>query len=369
MIHEQRTSKRIHGFDGLRAIAFLLVFVSHKAPTALTERYGTAGVWLFFVLSGFLITRILSQSSSEIEAGNTTFFSRLLDFYVHRTLRIFPIYYLFLAVVMALGIFGLMDIGTKGRQLANLFFLSNVYVEYRGWANDLGHLWSLAVEEQFYLFFAPLALALPQRRLPFLCISIIFLSVATHLVLLSRGSWHISFDVNSFVNFGLLGLGGIAGLYADRRLPSWLVSDVAIVVTFCLFLVAPIFMSEPWQYLHLGRISGFAIALLLVQIYQNQQGLASSYLNSRPLREIGVISYGAYLIHPVIHLSGILNFFGIRASFPLWVSMIFELSVTLALAEISWRFLEKPVKGTSDQVLRFAASYASAFRSRIRSAN
>jgi peptidoglycan/LPS O-acetylase OafA/YrhL len=49
--------------------------------------------------------------------------------------------------------------------------------------------------------------------------------------------------------------------------------------------------------------------------------------------------------------------------------MFFELSVTLALAEISWRFLEKPVKGTSDQVLRFATSYASAFRSRIRSAN
>lgn len=369
MVHEQRTSKRIQGFDGLRAIAFLLVFISHKVPTALTERYGTAGVWLFFVLSGFLITRILSQSSAEIEAGNATFFSRLRDFYVHRTLRIFPVYYLFLALVTCLAIFGLMDIGTKGRQLANLFFLSNVYVEYRGWANDLGHLWSLAVEEQFYLFFAPLALALPRRRLPFLCLSIIFLSVATHLVLLSRGSWHVSFDVNSFINVGLLGLGGIAGLYADRQFPSWLVSDAAIIVMFCLFLAAPIFMNEPSQYLHFGRVSGFAIALLLMQIYQNQRGLVSSCLNSRPLREIGIISYGAYLFHPVIHLHGISSFFGISASFPLWISATFELSVTLALAAISWRFLEKPIKGMSDQVLRFAASYASGFRSRIRSAN
>jgi peptidoglycan/LPS O-acetylase OafA/YrhL len=92
-------------------------------------------------------------------------------------------------------------------------------------------------------------------------------------------------------------------------------------------------------------------------------------LNSRPLREIGIISYGAYLFHPVIHLNGISSFFGISASFPLWISATFELSVTLALAAISWRFLEKPIKGMSDQVLRFAASYASGFRSRIRSAN
>ena len=207
-----------------------------------------------------------------------------------------------------------------------------------------------AVEEQFYLFFAPLALALPRRRLPLLCLSIIFLSVATHLVLFLRGSWHISFDVNSFINFGLLGLGGIAGLYADRRLPSWLVSDPAIVVAFCLFLAAPILMNEPEQYSHWGRISGFAIALLLVQIYQNQQGLVSSCLNSRPLREIGIVSYGAYLIHPVVHLSGLLSFFGIRVSPPLWISMIFELAITLILAAISWRFLKNPSKG---QGIRF----------------
>jgi peptidoglycan/LPS O-acetylase OafA/YrhL len=369
MVREQRRSKRIHGFDGLRAIAFLLVFVSHKASTALTERYGTAGVWMFLVLSGFLITRILSRSNSEIESHNMTFFGQLSDFYVRRTLRIFPIYYLFLAVVTFFAIVGLMDIGTKGRQLANLFFLSNVYIEYRGWSNDLGHLWSLAVEEQFYLLFAPLALALPRRRLPLLCLSMIVLSIVTHLILLFRGSWHVSFDVNSFVNFGLLGLGGIAGLYADRRLPSWLVSDIAIGLTFCLFLVVPIFMSETRQYLHFGRISGVAVALLLVQIYQNQQGRVVSCLNIRPLREIGIISYGAYLIHPVIHLSGFLRFFGMPFSSPRWVSMIFELSITLILAAISWRFLEKPVKGKRNQALQFVASYANALGLRVRSAD
>ena len=100
-------SARIRGFDGLRALAFLLVFISHKAPSPLSDRYGTAGVWIFFVLSGFLITRILAEARGGIEAGRSDFSASLCRFYIRRTARIFPVYYAFLAVVAVAGLWGL----------------------------------------------------------------------------------------------------------------------------------------------------------------------------------------------------------------------------------------------------------------------
>ncbi len=92
---------RIIGFDGLRALAFLMVFVSHKAPSPRTEALGSAGVWLFFVLSGFLIVRILAAARARIEAGTATPLDSLQVFYRNRFARIVPVYYAFLFVLYA----------------------------------------------------------------------------------------------------------------------------------------------------------------------------------------------------------------------------------------------------------------------------
>jgi peptidoglycan/LPS O-acetylase OafA/YrhL len=331
---------RIKGFDGLRAIAFLLVFVSHKAAFPLTERLGTTGVWLFFVLSGFLIVRILARHRCELEQGEGFFSDHLLNFYKRRTLRIFPVYYAFLAVVSLLAFGGFFDLGTKGRQISNFFFFANVYTEYRGWGL-LGHLWSLAVEEQFYLLFAPLALAVPRKQLPALCLAMIAVSIGSHFLLLARDSSNVSFDVNSFTNFGLLGLGGVAGLAAERPLPKWASSDVAIVLALSVFLIVPLFV-ETRSYLSYGRLGGVFVAILLVQITQNQDGRAVSLLNVGSLREIGLISYAAYLFHPVIHAQGLFSQLGVSP--PHWTVMGVELAITVGLAMLSRRLLEIPAR-------------------------
>ena len=229
-------SQRIRGFDGLRAIAFLLVFVSHKWIMPVTDRLGSVAVWIFFVLSGFLITRILAGHRSRVEAGRASHYEALADFYRSRVFRIFPPYYAVLAVLTALAAAGLYNLGAAGRQWADLLFYSNIYIEQHGWRGELGHLWSLAVEQQYYLVFAPLVLFTPRARLPALCVALVAVSVVAHIFFLVRGAPQVTFDVNSFINIGLFGIGGLAGLFADRPLPRWLLNDVSIVVVFILFL-------------------------------------------------------------------------------------------------------------------------------------
>ena len=338
------STQRILGFDGLRAIAFLLVFVSHKIPTGATQRYGAAGVWLFFVLSGFLITRILMHSRAAVEQRREGLLSHLLVFWTRRSLRIMPVYYVFLGVMTLLSVYGLADLGSRMRQLSNVIFLSNFYIERNGWG-ALGHLWSLAVEEQFYIFFAPLVLLSPLRQLGYICAGILAVSVVAHVVLFIQGRWSVSFDANSFVNFGLMAIGGLAGMAADRRrLPKALTSEAAICAALGAYLVLPLLISPMQLWLQVGRVSGLLAALLLLQVYQRQDGWAVGFLNTAPLRLLGVVSYGAYLFHEPINSAGILAQFGCAGEVPMFARAALDLGATVVLAGLSWRFLETPFR-------------------------
>jgi len=337
-------SSRIGGFDGLRALAFLLVFISHKAPSPVSDRYGTAGVWLFFVLSGFLITRILAEARGGIEAGRSNFHSSLSRFYVRRTARIFPVYYVFLAVVTVAGLWGLVEVGSPARQLSNWFYLSNVYIGLNGWETRLGHLWSLAVEEQFYLLFAPLALACPLRRLHLACLSIIGASVMAHAYLFFTGASDGRFDTDSLVNFGLMGIGGLAGLWADRPLPRLLRGDGPLVLTLALILAMPVLFSSTAAWIHFARLSCVLNGLLLVQIYQLQNGRITKLLDLYPIRQLGIISYAAYLFHPLINLSELADYLGYPIHVRRSLTILADLAATIVLALASWRTLEQPVR-------------------------
>ena len=147
--------KRIPSLDGLRAILIVLVMVAHlvkwkHVSLALIEGYGALGVHVFFVLSGYLITNLLLQ---EQERTSTI---RLSQFYVRRAFRIFPAAFVFLAVV----------VGLYWREMhwthvaAAVFYVSNMDVS-RPWI--FGHLWSLSIEEQFYLLW-PFALRTWRRQ-------------------------------------------------------------------------------------------------------------------------------------------------------------------------------------------------------------
>ena len=150
--------------DALRAIAVFFVLLEHWVPGTYWFKifpYGMAGVTLFFVLSGFLITRILLRSRIKSESLNQSKLHSLKQFYIRRTLRIFPIYYITIFILL---IFNINNI----RQIFFWFltYTSNIYFYLiQNWAGSLSHLWTLAVEEQFYIIWPFIILFIPKRFL------------------------------------------------------------------------------------------------------------------------------------------------------------------------------------------------------------
>ncbi|XYD07003.1 acyltransferase [Methylobacterium sp. NMS12] len=337
------SERRINGFDGLRALAFLMVFVSHKAPSPRTEALGTAGVWLFFVLSGFLIVRILAAAREAVEAGASTPLGSLGLFYRNRVARIVPVYYVFLFALYTVRPGDPASLGDGAFKLATWFYVTNIYIEQNGWGTELGHLWSLAVEQQFYLLFAPAALSLPRRHLGTLCWLLVGISVLAHGALWRAGAAPRCFDVDTLANVGLIALGGLAGL-RTRPLPAWLARDAALAGVLILFVTLPLLIAPTGWWLTLGRLSGVLAALLLLQVVQAREGRAVALLEIAWLRRIGVISYAAYLFHVPLHAERVLALVGIDVAGPRSVSMALDLLLTLVLAELSWRLLEKPAR-------------------------
>lgn len=341
--------KRIEGFDGLRAIAFILVFLSHKILFVNAGGYGDVGVWLFFVLSGFLIIRILAASRDDIEAGRSTFVSSLRHFYIRRSARIFPPYYLLLAVVtvvsLAVPIYGFW----RPEKLAYLTYTTNFMIGHRDyWPGQFGHLWTLAIEEQFYVLFAPLVLLVPRRHTLNLCVAMVLFAVAWRINLRTANASPTAQDVSSFVNYGLLAFGGVVGLNAHRKLPASLVTGSAQLATLSLIVMSVVLFYDPkgaWT-LYAKLYVGIMAGLLLLQVMQGQESWFVNILKLAPLSGLGRISYGAYLVHNLILLAPL--FYGVAPQtlgFGMqWVvATAAEFAITIAIATLSWRYMEKPI--------------------------
>ncbi|WP_245500462.1 acyltransferase family protein [Rhizobium leguminosarum] len=156
---------RVRGIDGLRAICLILVLQAHWGPSATFEKiaeWGRAGLLVFFVISGFLITRILIDLSARRQVLGVS--ALLINFYSRRFFRIQPIYYIALAFIICMGL----NDAVREDVIYHILFLqnfSNVFLR-----EDLGVYgpaypwWSLAVEGQFYVFWAPVDFS-PTERL------------------------------------------------------------------------------------------------------------------------------------------------------------------------------------------------------------
>ncbi|MFP4894853.1 acyltransferase family protein [Paraburkholderia sp. EG304] len=361
---------RIAGFDGLRAIAVLMVFLHHRLFDGIGE-IGHLGVWIFFALSGFLIIGILSSQRAHIESGDSRFGAELGRFLFRRTLRIFPIYYLMLVVTC-----GMMAFGLTNRELASgmpfhFAYLSNFWIGsvLRYWPGRYSHLWSLAIEEQFYLVVAPLLLLLATRRHRAACCAMVAVGLAALFAMRAAHWEEITIYTHPLSNVWLLALGGIGGgIIANDggRVRAWLGHGLTlfmlslVVIGLCATEPRWNLLDDPWLYTAISATYGVGIAALVTSIACCRNATVMGLLQTRWLAALGRISYGFYLYHNLIpdltRSRRAEALFG--GAVPAWahaLGIVASFAISLGIAVLSWRLIEAPilqVKARGDSSLK-----------------
>jgi peptidoglycan/LPS O-acetylase OafA/YrhL len=339
--------------DGFRGIAILLVMLSHflNAGHVVTEETwwgrvllgGFVGVDMFFVLSGFLITGILLDARVTTARGFGVFYAR-------RALRIFPLYYASLALVFLLRPAG------PGSDSPWWYwtFASNLGATWKGrWLVspedfDLGHFWSLAVEEQFYLVWPFLVAALGRRHLAKACLACLVIAPVIHFALHFSGN---PTGAYLFTGVRLHTLAAGAWLALAFRDPArWeLVRRFAkpvLLITATLSLAALMFPRQ----ISLIPFSPFLWGSALV-LSVSSPGPWQNVLSTRPLLVLGRLSYGLYILHSlvdpwlkhVLHDRWILGLTGDRPLLALFLFLVAAFALSLAAAGLSWHLFEKPI--------------------------
>jgi peptidoglycan/LPS O-acetylase OafA/YrhL len=291
---------RIPSLDGLRAISIAMVFLAHLAGTrgfpmsAATGRFlglGELGVHVFFVISGFLITGLLMD---ELALSGRVSLSR---FYLRRTLRIFPAYYSYLAIVFLAALAGSVQLAPHD-MVHGLTYTSNYYPT-RSWF--LGHTWSLSVEEQFYLLWPALLVLAGRRR------AIVVAAAALLVVPVIRiASWelmrwsgdgigHRFETVADAIAAGCVLAGIRPWLHASASYKRVLASPWFAVVP-AVVVGANLLHDHPVLYFGAGlTLTNVGIALCLDRCVTLPTGWTGRILNAAPLVFVGIISYSLYL--------------------------------------------------------------------------
>lgn len=364
-------TERIRGFNGLRAIAVALVFIQHKGGLEFGDT-ARLGVWLFFALSGYLIGGILHRERIASETGQTNPSEAIKRFFYRRTLRIFPIYYLLLAVCVAVIAFA--DY-THNQAVSSLFeggmtamlyhalYLSNVLigVKLHSWIGLLDHFWSLSVEEQFYLVFAPLLLLLPARHHMKLCMAVFVIGTASIFLLRAYkvdDTFTYTFTLCNFAvivagTMGCLAVERFRPHFSDRYLPL-AVAAVAIVPALNRTLVLGTELPPMMQaVVDLALILGSAA--IVIWIATNQSARITQCLEWRPLEYVGRLSYGVYLYHMFIPNFGsggkLASKLGLPhgSAFVTVLGLLVCFAMTVGVAHLSWRYIERPILRLKDR--------------------
>jgi peptidoglycan/LPS O-acetylase OafA/YrhL len=329
--------------DGLRAMAVLPVVFFH-----LHVRYfngGFVGVDIFFVISGYLITKLIW---GEMENGDYS----VTRFYVRRARRIFPALF-FVSIVSAVLVVALClpsEVKAfKESLIATALFVSNIYFylteDYfgRGAASlTLLHTWSLSVEEQFYIIF-PFVLLAIHRYLTKLYRGAMF---ALFFISLAGSIW-LSYS-NPPAGFYLLHsrawellLGSLLAVGAIPPIKNRLLAEVAAPIGVVLIAISVHYYSALMPFPGAAALVPCLGAALIIHSGAQSQTLTAKLLALWPARFIGLISYSLYLWHwPVIVISDFL-YFRRPHEFLFQIEMF---ALMVALATVSWHFVEKPFR-------------------------
>lgn len=348
----------ITGLDGIRAIAVIMVLAYHLKLALFKS--GFLGVTVFFVLSGYLITGILI---SEVEEEGTI---DLKNFWLRRIRRLVPAVMSMAVVIIFVSTVVNRVIFTKGCKdfLASVLGFNNwwqifnkvSYFEAAGVPSPFTHCWSLAIETQFYLIYPLILLGIyklaksrgegrAKRGLLFAGVTLLLALISVILMIVlfdpqqDASRVYYGTDTRAFsLLFGAL----LAILWDYRMVPRRLSASVNMVlgsVSFAVLLVMTIAINGSSNFWYRGgQFFGTILTVLMVYAVSGRKTWLSRFLSNPVLKWIGDRSYSIYLWHyPIILLISK----GIKASW--WITLI-EIVLSVVLAELSYRFIETPIR-------------------------
>jgi peptidoglycan/LPS O-acetylase OafA/YrhL len=354
--------------DGIRFIAVALVLIAHLSETSIP--LGELGVTMFFVLSGFLISRILMLSRDKLKGEPGGFGRYLKKFLIRRTIRIFPVYYLSLLILYIIGV---PSVRTFWAWL--VLYGTNIYMAvHQTWMGSVDHLWSLAVEEQVYIFFPFLIFFVPKLRLMRVLILMGVLSILLRVLFYYTGkSWMVSYVsmptcLDSFALGGLMAILQVyrRAIFDHLFQKNWLVL-LSLLGWLGVYIVSHYFFTEKYNFTKvvLDRLSASIFCFFLIgNAVMGYGGLAATFLENRAIVYLGKISYGIYLYHnfvfnhyhsleapnhPVVRLfNKIYRNFPVLEHIPAF-QFVVVCALTVLVAAISWHFYEKPINTLKDK--------------------
>jgi len=366
----------IPGLDGLRAISVLSVIIFHV--DGFLFGFGWLGVQFFFVLSGFLITSILLRMKEKLPSKKYFY-----KFYGRRILRIFPLYYFYLLIILILVWLAKfpflepfrVELQTVVRpQLPYTFF----YVYDFFYASSkyqptafLTHFWSLSVEEQFYIVWPMLILLTPKRKVKSLFLVTVilgpvcryityiiyenqifpFLLPNSYLAILALPFSHIdAFAMGAYVSqfritkprMQLIIMAGLVPLlgYLSQYLAAGIIDINTLGYEFKMFTA----YKFVWGY----SLVNYLFALILYNVYQRK--LFVRVLEHVILRYIGKISYGMYVYHvAIIYIIRKIIPFDISSPFYHVQFYLIVVLITIIISSLSFHLLEKPIINLKDK--------------------
>lgn len=347
--------------DGFRFISITAVMLSHFAEKSFLDRLPLGfGVLFFFVLSSFLITRILLTAKNNNEITGTGNLFSLRQFYIRRFLRIFPIYYLLIIFMYIIN-------WHPCREIVGylLTYTTNLKIASGTDAGSFNHLWSLAVEEQFYIFFPFLIFFINIRHI----LNMLFVFTAVGLVgrallYLHNPSYIPYSNFNTISCLDSLGIGGLLAylsVYKEDLLKRIIANRWLFAGAAAAFLLTMVFSYS----LRSGveRYSFYCLVLMRflfnvmsfwilgVAVTFGYRGLMRSFLENKFVVYVGRISYGMYLYHlfvPIImkivlghfRMTTLLNS---EVGWAILLRTVIYVGVTIIIASVSWYLIEKPL--------------------------
>jgi peptidoglycan/LPS O-acetylase OafA/YrhL len=337
---------RIPALDGIRAISICFVLCAHTLGTGILPMtpvahvFGDIGVRAFFVLSGFLITTLLVRERAR--HGTIS----LRGFYLRRALRIFPAFYAYLAVLILLRAAGIIAPSNSDLVFAGTYTM-NFHAE-RAW--QVGHLWSLSVEEQFYLAWPLTLILLGTRRA--LVLALAAIAVAPVVRMVTWADWPALRELTDQMFpcvFDALATGCVLAIARARLESSERYRRLLDARWFWLIPIAGLasrFVTRPWFDLGLSMtLANVAIAMTIHRCVSRPVGAVATILEHPLAVRIGVLSYSLYLWQQLFldrHSTSWLN------AFPINIALAF------AAAALSYRFIESPFLRLSEALRKRA---------------